>query len=370
MSGTASAARSRVSATLFVAFLVAQLALMVIYPHLATVPYHLIFIGLTIVYGFTLWPLRASLVVLLIVTLSTGVVLLMLATDGDVDWQECTEIVLMPAVFLGMLWHSHRQVAMRRVVETEVVAQRSSLDHERQFMQDASHALRTPITIARGHIDLVTQSITDPDILDDLAVVTEQLERMAHLSSTLVALEEIESAQGDGRDRVDLGALVRELHRRWSRSVDRSWIVDVRGTTTAEVDGHRVEMALQAMIENAVKHTEPGGRIRLSAVGYDELVDLSVDDDGEGIPVDERERVFLRFAKGRDARPGVGSGLGLALVRAVATSHGGIAWATRSDLGGAALHLQLPGDAGAARPLPDPPSAERPRTPWLLSSPS
>jgi signal transduction histidine kinase len=368
MSATASAARNGVSATLFVAFLVLQLGLMVVYPHLATVPYHLIFIGLTIVYGYTLWSLRASLVVLLIVTISTGAVLLMLATDDDVDWQECTEILLMPAIFLGMLWHSHRQLAMRRIVETQVVERQSSLDHERQFMQDASHALRTPITIARGHIDLVVPQITDPDVLDDLAIVTEQLERMAHLSATLVALEEIESAQADGRDTVDIGALVHELHRRWSRSVERTWSVDVRGETTAEADGHRVEMALEALIENAVKHTDPGGRIRLSADGHDDVVDISVADDGEGIPVDERERVFLRFAKGRDARPGVGSGLGLALVRAVATSHGGTAWAGRSALGGAELHVQLPRAVGTSSAQPDDDDAER-RAPWLTSHP-
>lgn len=342
MSDTASVPRSGLSAALFGAFVVLQLGLMAAYPHLTTVPYHLIFIGLTIVYGYALWPMRTALVMLLLVTLSTGVVLLTLAADDDVDWQECTEILLMPAIFLGMLWHSQRQLAMRRVVETQVVEQQSSLDHERQFMQDASHALRTPITIARGHIDLVAQQVTDPETLADLAIVSEQLERMTHLSATLLALEEIESAQGDGRDLVDLGALVHELHRRWSRSVDRTWLVDVRGSTTAAADGHRIEMALEAMIENAVKHTDTGGRIRLGANGLTGSVVLTVEDDGAGVPVDERERVFLRFAKGRDARPGMGSGLGLALVRAVAVSHGGSARVTSSDLGGAAFSIELP----------------------------
>ena len=121
MSDTASVPRSRFSAGLFVAFVVVQLTLMAAYPQLTTVPYHLIFIGLTIVYGYTLWPIRTALEMLLLVTVTTGVVLLTLAADDDVDWQECTEILLMPAIFLGMLWHSQRQLAMRRVVETQVV---------------------------------------------------------------------------------------------------------------------------------------------------------------------------------------------------------------------------------------------------------
>ncbi len=349
MSDTASAPRSRLSALVFIAFIAVQLVLMATYPHLTTIPYHLIFIALTVIYGYALWPTRTALVALLTITISTGVVLLTLAAEDDVDWQECSEIILMPAIFLGMLWHSQRQLAMRRTVEDIAVERQSSLDHERQFMQDASHALRTPITIARGHIDLVAQSITDPVALEDLAIVTEQLERMTHLSATLVALQEIESAQGEGRDQVDLGALVRELHRRWARSVDRAWMLDVCGATVLGVDGHRIEMALEAMIENAVKHTETGSRIRLSAIGTPDTVVLMVEDDGDGIPLDERERVFLRFSKGRAARPGQGSGLGLALVRAVAVAHGGQALAGSSDLGGASLRMELPVTA-ATRP--------------------
>ncbi len=362
---TASARHRRALAVGFGAFLVVSLALMVAYPAVETVPYHLIFIALTVVYGFALWSPRRILLVLALVTASTGLVLVYLDVSDTVDRQELSEVVLMPLIFVGMVWHSHRQLVAQQQVEVLAGRRQLLLEHERQFMQDAAHAIRTPITIARGHLELVTASVDDPGVEADLAVVLEQLDRMAHLSATLVALEEIESAQDQGRDAVDLVTTMSDLHDRWSKSVERTWHLSAPDHAVAMVDGYRVEMALEAMIDNAVKHTARWGRIRLSARCTPGWVSIGVEDDGPGVPLMEREAVFGRFVKGSSARAGQGSGLGLALVRAVAEAHGGTARIGQSWLGGAAFWIDLPAlgseadertgaDRDGEQPLPGP----------------
>ena len=352
MWATASARRRGALAVGFGAFLVVSLGLMVVFPAIETVPYHLIFIALTVVYGFALWSPRRILLVLALVTATTGIVLVFLDLSDNVDRQELSEVVLMPLIFVGMVWHSHRQLVAQQRVEVLAGSRQRLLEHERQFMQDASHAIRTPITIARGHLDLVTSAVHDPIVEADLAVVLEQLDRMAHLSATLVALEEIESAPDHERAPIDLVTMVTELHDRWSRSVERTWHLSAPDHAVAMVDAYRVGMALEAMIDNAVKQTEPWGRIRLSVRRSPGWVTVGVEDDGPGIPPLEREAVFGRFVKGSSARAGHGSGLGLALVRAVSESHGGRARIGQSWLGGAALWVDLP-TAGPGDPAPE-----------------
>lgn len=342
MWATASARRRSALAFGFGAFLVLSLGLMVAFPAIETVPYHLIFIALTVVYGFALWSPRRILLVLALVTASTGIVLVLLDLSDTVDRQELSEVVLMPLIFVGMVWHSQRQLVAQQQVEVLAGRRQRLLEHERQFMQDASHAIRTPITIARGHLELVTAAVDDPQARADLGVVLEQLDRMAHLSATLVALEEIESAPDQGRDAVDLVIVISDLHDRWSKSVERTWHLSVPEQAMAVVDAYRVGMALEAMIDNAVKHTARWGRIRLSVRCTPGWVTVGIEDDGPGVPFVEREAVFGRFVRGSSARAGSGSGLGLALVRAVAESHGGSVRIGQSWLGGATFAIVLP----------------------------
>lgn len=339
--------RDRVVEASFLAFTVVSLGLMVALPGPSTIPYHLIFLALTIVYGFAVWPPSRTLLWLLFVTVTTGVVMLRLAITGEIEWEECSEVVLMPAIFLGQRWHLSRQLHKQRTVELRAVQQERLLDREQRFMQDAAHAIRTPITIARGHVELVSVDMTDTQSVEDLQVVTRELDRLARLASALLALEEMERPEPLDLSVIDMGELVQLMGGRWAKSVDRDWEFEASGGRRVLGDSSRLVSALDAIIENAVKFTGPGDRIRVASTLSDGYVGIAVDDSGPGICPEDRESVFTRFWKGQ--RPGFepGSGLGLALVRAVADTHGGQCSAGRSSLGGARILLELP-----ATPLP------------------
>jgi signal transduction histidine kinase len=110
-----------------------------------------------------------------------------------------------------------------------------------------------------------------------------------------------------------------------------------------DADPDRIAQALRNLLSNAVAHVEPGGLARLSAEARGDRVRLIVDDDGPGIPAQERERIFDRFARldASRARDGGGAGLGLSIVKVIAAAHGGTVWAERSPEGGARFVLEL-----------------------------
>jgi signal transduction histidine kinase len=343
MSDTGSAVRSRVFAIGFIAYGLVMLGLMILMPGEETIPFHFIFLGLTVVYGYALWNRNTALTLIGAVTVSTGVILFMYAHEGIVGWEECTEIFFMPAIFLGTMWHSHRRILAQTRVEVIAVERQSELDRERQFMQDAAHALRTPMTIARGHLDLARAAVGDPDVVDDLDVVLEQLDRLKYLATMLVTLDQIASAHEQWREPTDLGRLVTLAHNRWAKSADRHWELRVDpANVLACVDTHLLDMALDAVVENAINHTQEGDRVRFSVKTTNGIVKIRVDDNGPGVPESERHLVFHRFARGRQAQVHAGSGLGLALVRAVSESHAGSAHIEESPLGGAAVIIELP----------------------------
>jgi len=159
----------------------------------------------------------------------------------------------------------------------------------------------------------------------------------------LVTLDRIASSQDELREPTDLTDLATRMFDRWARTFDREWQLDTdRRPQMALVDAHLIAMALDAVLENAVNNTAPGDAIRLVVQPSNENVVLEVDDGGPGVPEEEREHVFTRFARGRGAQRHSGSGLGLALVRGVAEAHGGTARIETSQLGGAAVLLTLP----------------------------
>jgi signal transduction histidine kinase len=298
MLGTGSAVRKTWFAIAFAVYGLIMLSLMLAMPGEETIPFHFIFLGLTVVYGYALWNRNTALTVIACVTVSTGIVLAMYAREGIVGWEECTETFFMPAIFLGTMWHSHRRLQAQQKVEVIAVERQSELDTERQFMQDAAHALRTPMTIARGHLDLARASVLDPDIVDDLDVVVEQLDRLKYLATMLVTLDRIASDTDLLREPTDLSVLVSQMRHRWAKSADRRWdLATPCDPAVSLVDTHLVEMALDAVIENAVKHTDDGDVIRLSVDRSARFVIVRVDDNGPGVPSDERELVFRRFAQ-------------------------------------------------------------------------
>ncbi|MDE3070579.1 MAG: HAMP domain-containing protein [Acidobacteriota bacterium] len=218
---------------------------------------------------------------------------------------------------------------------------------QRAFVADASHELRTPLTVMRGQIELLLAQEDPPrEELERVgALVQAEIGRMARLVDDLLLLAKSERPELLETTEVDLKSFIEDL---WAGigalGERRAELAEVPpGRLLADPD--RLAQALRNLLSNAVQHTEaPGGLVRLSMLVRGREVEFMVDDDGPGIPQDQREQVFGRFHRtdsGRGRAAG-GAGLGLAIVRAIADAHGGSVRAEASPQGGARVVLRLP----------------------------
>ena len=324
-------------------FILLNLIAMRLIPAWQTVPFLIIWISLTAVYGFRLWHLGSTVLTVAVVTLATGGLIGWQVLRGKQDADYLAEVPLLAAMFMVMAWHAHRrQTAMeeiKRVSEHNLVL----LGQQRQFLQDVSHELGTPITIALGHAELITHAATDQAIAKDARVAVDELLRMRRLSNRLVLLASTDSPDFLRPVPVDTPELMMETLHRWSQT-PRRWSLGSLTETPVQADRDRLTLALDALIENAIDHTEPDGRIELSARRSGEQVVLVVRDWGSGIPATDIGHIFDRFTrvgKGRSRDTG-GFGLGLAVVKAIAEAHGGSV-EVRSMVGqGSVFELSLP----------------------------
>jgi signal transduction histidine kinase len=198
----------------------------------------------------------------------------------------------------------------------------SAFATQRSFVSDASHELRTPITIVRGHLELLGD---DPvERRETIALVTDELDRMSRFVDDLLTLARSERPDFVSREQIDLDVLTDELMAKASRLGDRDWKLAGVGNGVIEADRQRLTQAVVNLAQNAVEHTETGDRIELGSELRDGHARLWVSDSGPGISPGDRERIFERFARaGRSRRRSEGAGLGLAIVRAIAEAHGG-----------------------------------------------
>jgi signal transduction histidine kinase len=326
----------------WVVFIGLNLLAMRLLPGWQTVPFLIIWVSLTAIYGFRMWRLGSTLVTVLTVTVATGGLIGWQVLRGKQDADYLAEVPLLAMMFVVMVWHSRRRNAaledMRRVSEHNILL----LEQQRKFLQDASHELGTPITIALGHAELIEQAATDQAIARDARVAVDELLRMRRLTSRMLLLAASDSPDFLSSAPVDIADLVLETLLRW-RHMPRRWTLGAltEGTVPADVD--RLTLALDALIENAVSHTDVDGRIELSARREGENVALVVTDSGCGIPAAELGRIFARFSRIDSHRERtVRFGLGLALVKAIAEAHGGSVH-VQSEVGrGSTFELLLP----------------------------
>jgi signal transduction histidine kinase len=327
----------------WVLFVGLNLLAMQISPPWQTVPFLIIWVSLTALYGFRLWRLGSTIVTVGAVTLATGGLITAQVLKGQQDAEYLVEVPLLAVMFVVMVWHAQRRRTAMAEVERVSDHNIRLLDRQRRFLQDASHELGTPITVALGHTELIQRTAADPGIAEDARVATDELLRLRRLTSRLLLL-----ASADGPDflkvaPVPIGDLVLEAVGRWNRS-SRRWSLGDMVEATVQGDRDSLLLALDALIENAVRHTEKDGRIELSTRREGVNAVLVVADSGPGIPAADMERIFDRFARIDSARSRAtgGVGLGLAIVKAIAEAHGGSV-RVRSDLGqGSAFELLLP----------------------------
>jgi signal transduction histidine kinase len=235
------------------------------------------------------------------------------------------------------------------------------LERQREFVRDASHELRTPITVARGHAELLRATSRDPQVVRDADVVIDELARLSRVSERLLALAGAEHEDLLEIRPVDVRELVEETGRRWSASADRAWRIEALAAGEVPADGDRLRDAMDALVENAVHATDPGDVITIAGRARDGRFVLEVSDAGPGIDPEHLPRLFERFYRVDEPRTRThgGTGLGLSIVKAIAEAHGG-GVEVESDPGrGASFRLVLPGLTPARAPDGRSPSPAR-----------
>jgi signal transduction histidine kinase len=300
MKWRASVRRYRVE-LLWAAFAAANFAAMIAWPSWETIPFHFVWISLTLVYGFRVWNTRGTLIVLGIVFATTGASIMFDAFRGIQLWGELFEVPLMSAMFLAMVWHARRRVDAQRIAEQRAEQRRSLLE-------------RIDAIIERL---LVLATADQPDFVRTATI--------------------------------DLEPFLEDVFVRWSEVAPRAWRLGPLASGLLQVDPERLRAALDALLENAIKYTREADAIELRAHrdGSGSVV-IEVEDDGSGVPQEALERIFDRFGRADAARTRAtgGVGLGLAIVDAIAKGHGGRCTVT-STADGSTFALHLPAFARA-----------------------
>jgi signal transduction histidine kinase len=318
------------------------LGLMIGWPSWETIPFHVIWITLTLLYGFRVWSPAVTGIVLGAVIIGTGASILADAFNGLQLWGELFEVPLMSAMFLAMVWHARRRALMHKTVEALAGERAALLEQQERLVQNVSHELRTPVTIARGHLEQLARRIGPNE--REIDVVSEELTRMERLIDRILLLTRAERGEWLDRGPVPLVALVEDMVLRWADIAPRAWRVGPVVEVVLDADETWLRAALDALLENAVEHTEEYELIELAARGEADDVVLSVSDGGDGIDSAVLERIFERFARAdlsRSRREG-GVGLGLSIAAAIARAHGGSCAARNAPGGGAVFELRLP----------------------------
>jgi signal transduction histidine kinase len=307
---------------LWAAFAALNVAAMVVWPTWETVPFHFIWVSLTLLFGFRIWRPLGTYALLAIVAGVTGALILLDAFRGDEPWGEIFEVPLMAAMFVAMMWHARRRQEALLVTERLAEERASLLEQQERFLHDASHELRTPVTIARGHLEVLSRlDGNSPEV----EVALDELERIERIVDRLLLLAKADRADFLVFAVVDLEPFLEDVFMRWSEVAPRVWRLGAIADESVVADPEALREALDALLENAVKYTEPSESIELRARTTPEGMAIEVADGGRGIPADALDRIFDRFARADDGRTRAqgGAGLGLAIVDAIARAHGG-----------------------------------------------
>jgi signal transduction histidine kinase len=227
-----------------------------------------------------------------------------------------------------------------------------TFEHERRFLAEASHQLRTPLAVLRSSAEVLEREghVTSKGrpLVDDIVA---EADRMGLIVDELHALAMLQAAPRPAAEPIEVAGLVGDAAER-GRALGRSKGVTVEADTAALgpvaargevfIRGSRraLDELLLILIENAIRHSPKHGTVRLAAGVTGSRVEIAVDDQGPGIPTADRARIFEPFARLADDTGG--SGLGLAIAREIVAQHGGRIEAADSPAGGARLRIELP----------------------------
>lgn len=223
-----------------------------------------------------------------------------------------------------------------------------ALTSQRQLLDDVRHELKTPITIVRGHLELL-----DPTAPDDVRAARElaidELDRMAELVNDIDALARVETQIAV--EPVDVGDLTASVFAKMQAIPGKTWELAETAAAIAPLSTSRITQAWLQLADNAAKYAPDGSTVRVGSTAYSGSVELWVADEGPGIPVGAEKRIFERFGRADTGRGIAGSGLGLPIVAAIARAHQGYV-SLDSSPAGARFGIVVPTVDAAAPPPP------------------
>ena len=287
-----------------------------------SIPADLIWASFAFVYGLVSWSRLTTNLVFWVMTVATGVPMLMHAAAGTSVWSGLWQIVWTGVLVYLLIWHVDRQRAAQRKILELGEAERSRAARQELTTRFGSHEIRTRLSVARGFVELIRDSTIEDRTRLDAQLVVGELDKAAALNSRLLTLAQVEMQTPPAPVEFFLDDLVETVLLRWAPTADRAWSSD---TSAAVMLGNpeRLEAALDCLVENAVKFTDDGDAIGIAAhVDRGEVV-VTVSDSGIGIPQEDVAGVFDTFGTGSAARDRAGSGLGLAIVAAIVEAQHG-----------------------------------------------
>lgn len=211
----------------------------------------------------------------------------------------------------------------------------------RQFLDDAGHELRTPITIIRGHLELMGDG--PQERAEVVRLCTDELDRMARIVDDLLLLAKAQQPDFLRPQWTSVPELTSDIDAKARAIAPRTWVLESIGEGKAFLDAQRVTQAVLQLAQNAVQHTTDGATIRVGSSVDERSVSFWVSDTGPGVSPEDAPRIFDRFARGGSGvRDGSGAGLGLAIVKAIAEAHHGQARVVSQPGRGATFGIELP----------------------------
>lgn len=293
----------------------------------------------------TLAPL--SLVTLLVILLATLVTHLILKRDV---WaiqnliQQARTIAMGGERRLAQLRGSLEVETLASSLATMVTALDQSEKTLEKFLSDASHELKTPLTVVRGYLDMLSRPTVASEVRDSAQKALKQAIRMQHIIDDLLEIAEVRSADSKNDETVNLSNLVLDaLDDLKAMGADHIVEASIEADVFVTGSSQQLQSMLANLIGNLNAHLAPRTPVQIRLTGNDHFVELSLADAGPGFPSEilANSDEPVRFRRGDNTKPG-STGLGLALIFEVVAKHRGTLKLATSQLGGAQTKISFP----------------------------